>query len=253
MKKTDLIGQKINHWTVLRQTDRKNGSIMYECMCDCELKTIRPVRLSALLSGKSRGCGVGSHRVGFYKKNFNEFIIEGNIAKIFYKEYFCIIDTEDLDKISHTCWFAHIDHQGNIRWESKKSGLLHRVIMNAPKDAYIDHINGDTNDNRKENLRIATACNNSWNTKLSSKNTSGFKGVDKNYNAYINYKGIRYKLGKYSSIEEGIYARYYAEMLLYKDFSSIISREIKAPSKPINYQKIETHVTTKLKKKGLTP
>jgi len=43
--------------------------------------------------------------------------------------------------------------------------------------AEIDHINGDSADNRIWNLRIATRAQNTMNTKRSACNTSGFKGV----------------------------------------------------------------------------
>jgi hypothetical protein len=45
-------------------------------------------------------------------------------------------------------------------------------------EAYIDHINGVTDDNRIENLREASFRQNNWNTRTSIANTSGFKGVN---------------------------------------------------------------------------
>lgn len=41
----------------------------------------------------------------------------------------------------------------------------------------IDHINGDKKDNRIANLREATASQNLWNMRKSSRNTSGYTGV----------------------------------------------------------------------------
>lgn len=40
---------------------------------------------------------------------------------------------------------------------------LHRYVMGAKRGEHVDHISGDTLDNRRENLRICTNQQNSWN------------------------------------------------------------------------------------------
>lgn len=55
---------------------------------------------------------------------------------------------------------------------------MHRVIMNAPREFQVDHINQfDTLNNRKSNLRLATHGQNQMNVGKKSHNTSGYKGV----------------------------------------------------------------------------
>lgn len=70
----------------------------------------------------------------------------------------------------------------------------------------IDHINGVRDDNRWENLRLATKSQNSMNTPLSSTNTSGVKGVGWNvrrqlWGACVKVDGKR-KIAHFSTRKE---------------------------------------------------
>ncbi len=58
-----------------------------------------------------------------------------------------------------------------------KRVLMHRFIMNAKKDQMIDHINRNTLDNRKTNLRFCSSTENHANQTIRSDNKSGYKGV----------------------------------------------------------------------------
>lgn len=114
-----------------------------------------------------------------------------------------LIDDEDYPFLSKFTWRlmrGYVCRTKNYR-ENKvkttKAIMLHREIMNAPKGMTVDHINGDKLDNRKCNLRICTQADNSKNRRISSNNTSGFKGVSwiSSRNRYvaqirINKKGI---------------------------------------------------------------
>jgi hypothetical protein len=57
---------------------------------------------------------------------------------------------------------------------------LHRLILQAPKGTFVDHRNSDSLDNRRENLRLATRCQNMQNMKRRKNKTatsSQFIGV----------------------------------------------------------------------------
>lgn len=61
-------------------------------------------------------------------------------------------------------------------WKKGKCNYLHRMITKAPKGSYVDHINRDTLDNRRENLRIITHSDNLRNT-TKRLSRSGYRGV----------------------------------------------------------------------------
>jgi hypothetical protein len=63
------------------------------------------------------------------------------------------------------------------RWRGRP-WRLHRAVLGVSGDALVDHINGDTLDCRRSNLRVATSAQNAWNQRRRSTNSSGFKGVD---------------------------------------------------------------------------
>jgi HNH endonuclease len=108
------------------------------------------------------------------------------------KELLVIIDKEDEDFVKqfHWCISSHGNnlyvHRNPWIPEAKKNDkiFLHRELMGAKKGdgLLIDHINGDTFDNRGCNLRIATkqinAMNTGKNRTYKGKGTSSrFKGV----------------------------------------------------------------------------
>lgn len=89
--------------------------------------------------------------------------------------------------------------------------------------AMIDHIDGDTHNNRIANLRLADHSTNSINAGARSNSTTGVRGVkqkrDGKYEATIwkDYKS--YYLGVYTSLEEAARIRRLVERVLYGEFS----------------------------------
>lgn len=119
---------------------------------------------------------------------------------------YSIIDLADYHTVENYVWAktgkkSHIYAQGKDQNGHYK--LMHRVILDAPKGQIVDHINGKCLDNRRSNLRIVTASQNSINKKISTKNTSGFKGVsfhkgDKKWRACIKVNGVSKFLGSFN-------------------------------------------------------
>ncbi len=95
-----------------------------------------------------------------------------------------IIDEWDQELVSAHKWFARCSDIGryyacrSVRVDGKtKSLYLHRFLLGLAGGQHADHINGDTLDNRRANLRPATNRQNSANQRLRRGNSSGFKGV----------------------------------------------------------------------------
>src|SRR4051794_16250757 len=92
-----------------------------------------------------------------------------------------LIDPEDFERLSPHKWYYLRTRQGceyTFRTSARRMIYMHRQICAVPKDEHVDHINGDGLDNRKTNLRRATAQQNQWNRRKFSKRTSSqFKGV----------------------------------------------------------------------------
>lgn len=125
-----------------------------------------------------------------------------------------LIDVADFPLVgSGAPWFARNNHHGVYFVSRKvlgKRNMLHRAIIGAPKHVAVDHINRDTLDNTRLNLRLATASENAHNSKLGSRNKSGYKGVHREGNIWIASFMVRreeHKRGPFKTKEEAIEAR----------------------------------------------
>jgi len=97
-----------------------------------------------------------------------------------------LVDDDDYQEVSKYSWFAHVGKWCTYaaRCELGEDGRhhtirMHRVIAKTPDGCFTDHRNGNTLDNRKENLRIATKQQNGQNRSKIKKTSSQFKGVGK--------------------------------------------------------------------------
>ena len=83
---------------------------------------------------------------------------------------------------------------------------LHRWIVNCPKDKVVDHINRNTLDNRKCNLRICTQRENNCNKRNNTKHI-GVRKINNRYYARAVVNGKEISLGAYASLDEAIIGR----------------------------------------------
>lgn len=103
--------------------------------------------------------------------------------------------------------------------------LIHRLIMNAPSDKEVDHIDGDRANNLRSNLRLCTHHENQRNRKkLNKNNSSGVKGVylDRRtgtYYAQVSINSKAYNVGsRFKTIEEAADCRDAAAKKMHGDF-----------------------------------
>ena len=94
-----------------------------------------------------------------------------------------IVDDADYQYLSKYNWSYDDGYASRgIRMNGKrKIILMHRFLMGLyfGDKRVVDHINHNTLDNRRENLRICTKAENRRNSRKSKNNTSSFKGVFK--------------------------------------------------------------------------
>jgi len=97
------------------------------------------------------------------------------------------VDEADFDWLNQRQWSTFTTHDLTYARDDKPSPAvyIHRLIVGAVKGEYVDHINRNGLDNRRENLRIVSQGVNIANAKMASNNTSGFKGVTRFRNGWM--------------------------------------------------------------------
>jgi len=98
-------------------------------------------------------------------------------------------------------------------------------IANGFLPETVDHINGDTKDNRSCNLRAASKSNNQWNRKICKRNTSGVKGVswDKIRNTWkcqITHKSKHHYIGSFKELSDAKDAIELKRIELHREFAN---------------------------------
>ena len=144
------------------------------------------------------------------------------------KGYELKVDAVDLALASEHGWCVLTSKDGSRIYFHRSRGtarqLLHRLITGARKGQVVDHINRNTLDNRRKNLRIGTQSLNLKNSVKHRDNASGLKGVVWNeschkWSAYIcnNYK--RKYLGLFPSKRKAHEAYKKAALEISKEFA----------------------------------
>ena len=102
--------------------------------------------------------------------------------------------------------------------------LLHRFLTNAPSDMFVDHRDGDTLNNTRTNLRMATRSQNNANRagKADKELPKGVFLTDSGkYRARIMVEGKNISLGTFSTVEEAVLEYNEAAVYHYGEFARI--------------------------------
>lgn len=74
-----------------------------------------------------------------------------------------LISLNDVNTVAKYKWNPITTKQGKTYIKNKKLGYLHRFLMKPGEGLVVDHINGDSLDNRRSNLRVVTGTENRMN------------------------------------------------------------------------------------------
>lgn len=152
------------------------------------------------------------------------------------KDKYATVDDEDYEmlKAHSETWSAASNRSGiTLVARSKilrKTVTMGRLILGLKnKDGkQCDHIDRDPFNNTRLNLRVATLSQNQANKSLTSRNTSGYKGVtfekDRNkWKAVISINNQQYNLGRFFSKEQAARAYNEAALKYYGQFAVLNS------------------------------
>lgn len=136
-----------------------------------------------------------------------------------------LVDLIDYIKASKCNWY--LDKTGRVYTKNGfKTIFLSRFLLEPKLNEIVDHINGNTKDNRRYNLRITDALGNARNHGLNKNNTSGYKGVslDKSKNLYRAYITVNWKhisLGHFKKATDAALAYNKAAIKYFGEFARI--------------------------------
>ena len=227
--------------------DGCGGRAVAHWLCDKHYRRDKRKGLVGDAKCKVDGCSGGHQAHGYCQKHYhhierhgkvlertlrdkNIVILHDDYAVIVLEDKYCnktgeaIIDTESIDKVSKHKWYLAGHDNDRVRTRIDNKGLELQNLLIPHESGVIDHINGNSLDNRMCNLRRANATENACNSGLRKNNTSGVKGVSwckkhGKWRTRINFKGKEKHIGFFKNIEDAAKARKSAALKIHGEFA----------------------------------
>jgi hypothetical protein len=151
------------------------------------------------------------------------------------RDKFAIVDEADYGWLNQWKWcYAYGGYVGRSQYLGggrenavTKTILMHRLIMNAPLFLHVDHVNRNTLDNRRENMRLVTNSQNMMN-RIANVNfaSSQYKGVSwhktkQKWGVVIVKDKIRYNLGHFDDESKAALAYNAAAIKLFGPYARL--------------------------------
>lgn len=192
--------------------ERKVYSYFYKCPeCGKEIEVKKKELIKKVRT---------THEI-YYEDDYAYIILKYNDT-----DYKVLFDKEDSKKINKVKWRLQNSSRSNKPYlqargrdkTTKKMWLMQRYILDMPDFDYkevIDHINRNSLDNRKSNLRIVSQWENLQNKPQENNKVSGVYWLKERqlYLAEICFKKKRHRLGFYKEYKEAVIARQAAEQV----------------------------------------
>ena len=147
---------------------------------------------------------------------------------------YTLVDNADATELSQYRWYWTTTNKGKeaVGYAYRKAVvpggkftviLLARHLLKPPAGMVVDHVNGDSLDNRRKNLRIATIQQNAQNRGARRNSKTGFKGVYlvHKYQAQIMVDGKTTHLGWFDDPKEAARAYNKAALKLHGEFARL--------------------------------
>ena len=139
---------------------------------------------------------------------------------------FALVDDRDFEYISQWKWGAWWNPEtgsfyARRNYRNIKTYLMHRVIANTPKGMICDHINHDTLDNRRCNLRNVTPSQSNMNRKpkYNSLGEPNIRPMGNGFEVRMNINKIPIICKTFPTLEEAIQVRDGLIRKYHKEFS----------------------------------